>query len=68
VHASPASILAKDSLMLSLIGLSRFFSVQNALVAGKFPASRVVVVLPALLLFLAISVVFGLLLAFRTDA
>jgi hypothetical protein len=46
--------------MLSLIGLSRFFSVQNALVAGKFPASRVV-------LFLAISVVFGLLLAFRTD-
>jgi hypothetical protein len=46
--------------LLALIpGFVRFFTVQNALLEGKFPASTVAVVLPALVLGLVIGVVFA---------
>jgi hypothetical protein len=49
-------------------GLSRFFAVQNALLNGKFPASRLVVILPAIILAMVISVVFSILVAFRVES
>lgn len=49
-------------------GVYRFFAVQNALIVGKYPASRFSIILPALILGIVISILFSILLSVRSDA
>jgi uncharacterized membrane protein YidH (DUF202 family) len=61
------AILIITGLLTLVIGVPYVgcFTVQNALLDGKYPASHLMVVLPALVLGLVIAVVFALLVVVR---